>query len=132
VSVIVVSVTGGEPIAQDWQNWGPLWVALQVSLDHCTADVVGPSRPINRIGAHYSDEQFVPAPAKLRDRLTTPEIRLSSFVRNIDPSELQTTRRFEGGGGGAFQTLMLIGIDDPWVLADVEGFVSRMAKGMAT
>jgi hypothetical protein len=41
------------------------------------------------------------------------------------------TMKLEGAGGGPFQTLMLVGIEDPWVLADVEGFVSRTAKGMA-
>jgi hypothetical protein len=30
----------------------PLWVAMQVSLDHCTGDAVGLWRTINRIGAH--------------------------------------------------------------------------------
>jgi hypothetical protein len=29
------------------------WAALQMSLDHCTGDVVGRLRTINRIGAHY-------------------------------------------------------------------------------
>jgi hypothetical protein len=34
--------------------------------------------------------------------------------------------KLEGAGGGAFQTLMLVGIEDPLVLADVDGFLQRM------
>lgn len=38
------------------------------------------------------------------------------------------TMKLEGAGAGAFQTIMLVGIEDPLVLADVDGFVSRMAR----
>jgi hypothetical protein len=41
------------------------------------------------------------------------------------------TMKLEGAGGGPFQTVMLVGIEDPLVLADVAGFVGRMSKGMA-
>ena len=37
------------------------------------------------------------------------------------------TMKLEGAGAGAFQTIMLVGIEDPSVLADVDGFVARMA-----
>ena len=37
------------------------------------------------------------------------------------------TMKLEGAGAGAFQTIMLVGIEDPLVLADVDGFVARMA-----
>jgi hypothetical protein len=37
------------------------------------------------------------------------------------------TMKLEGAGAGAFQTVMLVGIEDPLVLGDVDGFVRRMA-----
>ncbi len=40
------------------------------------------------------------------------------------------TMKLEGAGGGPFQTIMLIGIEDPAVLEDVDGFVERMAQGL--
>jgi hypothetical protein len=72
--------------------------------------VVGLLRPISRIDAHYlvsnslikkyssacgtavagrslATEQCAPAPAKVRDRLTTPLIRRFKLVRNIDSSD---------------------------------------------
>jgi hypothetical protein len=40
------------------------------------------------------------------------------------------TMKLEGAGGGPFQTIMLVGIEDPDVLADVDGFVARMEHGL--
>jgi hypothetical protein len=40
------------------------------------------------------------------------------------------TMKLEGAGGGPFQTIMLVGIEDPAVLQDVDGFVSRMAVAL--
>jgi hypothetical protein len=40
------------------------------------------------------------------------------------------TLKLEGAGGGPFQTIMLIGIEDPAVLEDVDGFLERMARGL--
>jgi Acyclic terpene utilisation family protein AtuA len=40
------------------------------------------------------------------------------------------TMKLEGAGGGPFQTIMLVGIEDPDVLADVDGFVARMERGL--
>jgi hypothetical protein len=37
------------------------------------------------------------------------------------------TMKLEGAGAGPCQTVMLVGIEDPLVLEDVDGFVSRMA-----
>ncbi len=36
------------------------------------------------------------------------------------------TLKLEGAGAGPFQTIMLVGIEDPAVLADVDGFVKRL------
>jgi hypothetical protein len=36
------------------------------------------------------------------------------------------TMKLEGAGGGPFQTFMLVGIEDPAVLADIDGFLGRM------
>ncbi len=36
------------------------------------------------------------------------------------------TMKLEGAGAVAFQTIMLVGIEDPLVLADVDGFLTRM------
>ncbi|HSZ52733.1 MAG TPA: acyclic terpene utilization AtuA family protein [Caulobacteraceae bacterium] len=36
------------------------------------------------------------------------------------------TLKLEGAGGGPFQTLMLVGIEDPEVMADIDAFVARM------
>lgn len=40
------------------------------------------------------------------------------------------TMKLEGAGGGPFQTIMLVGIEDPAVLEDVDGFLSRMSHGL--
>jgi hypothetical protein len=40
------------------------------------------------------------------------------------------TMKLEGAGGGPFQTIMLVGVEDPAVMADVEGFVGRMAHAL--
>jgi hypothetical protein len=40
------------------------------------------------------------------------------------------TMKLEGAGGGPFQTVMLVGIEDPAVLEDVDGFVARMERGL--
>jgi hypothetical protein len=40
------------------------------------------------------------------------------------------TMKLEGAGGGLFQTMMFVGIEDPAVLADVDGFVARMAHAL--
>lgn len=36
------------------------------------------------------------------------------------------TMKLEGAAGGPFQTIMLVGIEDPAVLADLDGFMTRM------
>ena len=36
------------------------------------------------------------------------------------------TVKLEGAGGGPFQTIMLVGIEDPEVMADLDGFLERM------
>ena len=36
------------------------------------------------------------------------------------------TMKLEGAGGGPFQTVMLVGIQDPEVMADIDGFLERM------
>lgn len=41
------------------------------------------------------------------------------------------TMKLEGAGGGPFQTIMLVGIADPAVLADVDGFVGRMHHALS-
>ena len=40
------------------------------------------------------------------------------------------TMKLEGASAGAFQTIMLVGIEDPAVLADVDGFLARMAHAL--
>jgi hypothetical protein len=40
------------------------------------------------------------------------------------------TMKLEGAGGGPFQTIMLVGIEDPAVLEDVDSFLGRMALGL--
>ena len=40
------------------------------------------------------------------------------------------TMKLEGAGGGPFQTIMLVGIQDPAVLADIDGFLERMSKAL--
>jgi hypothetical protein len=40
------------------------------------------------------------------------------------------TMKLEGAGGGPFQTIMLVGIEDPDVLRDVDSFVARMERGL--
>lgn len=41
------------------------------------------------------------------------------------------TMKLEGAGGGPFQTIMLVGIEDPAVLRDVDAFVARMHAALA-
>ena len=40
------------------------------------------------------------------------------------------TMKLEGAGSGPFQTIMLVGIQDPEVLRDIDGFLERMAQGL--
>jgi hypothetical protein len=40
------------------------------------------------------------------------------------------TMKLEGASGGPFQTMMLVGIEDPAVLADVDGFVGRLSHAL--
>jgi hypothetical protein len=40
------------------------------------------------------------------------------------------TMKLEGAAGGPFQTIMLVGIEDPAVLADLDGFMERMAQAL--
>ena len=40
------------------------------------------------------------------------------------------TMKLEGAGGGPYQTIMLVGIEDPAVLADVDGFLARMSEAL--
>ena len=40
------------------------------------------------------------------------------------------TMKLEGAGGGPFQTIMLVGIEAPDVMADVESFVARMGQAL--
>ncbi len=40
------------------------------------------------------------------------------------------TLKLEGAGGGPFQTMMMVGIADPAVLADIDGFVARMHEAL--
>jgi hypothetical protein len=40
------------------------------------------------------------------------------------------TLKLEGAGGGQYQTLMLVGIQDPDVLNDVEGFHDRLLRAL--
>ncbi len=40
------------------------------------------------------------------------------------------TLKLEGAGAGPFQTMMLVGIEDPAVLADVDAFVGRMQHAL--
>jgi hypothetical protein len=40
------------------------------------------------------------------------------------------TMKLEGAGGGPFQTIMLVGIEDPDVLAGVDAFVARMERAL--
>jgi hypothetical protein len=40
------------------------------------------------------------------------------------------TMKLEGAAGGPFQTIMLVGIEDPAVLADLDGFMARMEQAL--
>lgn len=40
------------------------------------------------------------------------------------------TMKLEGAGGGPFQTIMLVGIEDPAVMADIDGFLARMTHAL--
>lgn len=40
------------------------------------------------------------------------------------------TMKLEGAGGGQYQTMMLVGIQDPDVLRDIEGFHDRMLQAL--
>lgn len=40
------------------------------------------------------------------------------------------TMKLEGAAGGEYQTIMLVGIQDPEVLADIDGFLERMHQYM--
>jgi hypothetical protein len=62
-------------------------------------------------------------------RYTALDARTVRVVGSIwEPSPY--THKLEGAGGGAFQTIMLVGIADPKVLGDVTGFVARLHEAL--
>jgi hypothetical protein len=104
---------------------------------------VAPLNPANRctpetVSAHMLYENS--DPFRLAEPGGVVDVTAAHYAAIDDRSVRVTGSRFErgpytmkleGAGGGPFQTVMLVGIADPLVLDDIDGFVGRMAKGMA-
>lgn len=52
------------------------------------------------------------------------------FVTGSEWEKTPYTLKLEGAGGGKFQTIMIVGVQDPDVLVDVEGFHDRLLKAL--
>jgi hypothetical protein len=104
---------------------------------------VAPLNPANRctpttVSAHMlyenSDPFRLAEPGGVLDVSATRYIDIDGRSVRVTGSRFERgpyTMKLEGAGGGPFQTIMLVGIADPLVLADVDGFVGRMSKGLA-
>ena len=99
---------------------------------------IAPLSPANRctpytVSAHMlyenSDPFRLTEPGGVLDVSASRYIALDERTVRVTGSRWEPapyTMKLEGAGGGPFQTMMFVGIEDPEVLADVDGFVGRM------
>jgi hypothetical protein len=103
---------------------------------------VEPLSPQNRctpqtVSAHMlyenSDPFRLAEPGGVLDVTEAQYVAIDERRVRVSGSRWETrpyTMKLEGAGGGPFQTMMLVGIEDPDVLKDVDSFIARMQQGL--
>jgi hypothetical protein len=103
---------------------------------------IEPLSPQNRctpetVSAHMlyenSDPFRLAEPGGVLDVIDARYVALDDRRVRVSGSRWETkpyTMKLEGAGGGPFQTMMLVGIEDPDVLKDVDSFVARMERAL--
>jgi hypothetical protein len=119
----------------------PTSPGVVISIDDTGFDVA-PLSPDNRctpytVSAHMLYENSDPfrlvEPGGVLDVTEARYVATDDRTVRVTGSRWETTPytlKLEGAGGGPFQTIMLIGIEDPAVLADVDGFLARMSHAL--
>lgn len=114
-------------------------VMMSVGSDHFTIEPLSPQNrcTVETVSAHMLYENSDPfrlvEPGGVLDVTDARYVALDDRRVRVTGSRWETkpyTMKLEGAGGGPFQTIMLVGIEDPDVLADVDGFVARMEQGL--
>lgn len=129
----------GECGGQCAQERGVSGVLLSVGQDGFEVEPLSPAAhcTVHSVSAHMLYENTDPF------RLTEPggvlDVTQARYAQ-VDPRTVRVsgsawdekpyTMKLEGAGGGRYQTLMLVGIQDPDVLADIEGFHDRMLEAL--
>lgn len=95
---------------------------------HCT---------VHSVSAHMlyenTDPFRLPEPGGVLDVTRARYSQLDPRTVRVTGSEWDAkpySMKLEGAGGGQFQTIMLVGIQDPDVLADIDGFHDRMLAAL--
>lgn len=99
-----------------------------VQAAHCT---------VHSVSAHMLYENTDPfrllEPGGVLDVTRARYVQVDPRIVRVSGSAWDTkpySMKLEGAGGGRFQTLMLVGIQDPDVLADIDGFHDRMLAAL--
>jgi hypothetical protein len=119
----------------------PTSPGVMMSIDRA-GFTIEPLSPQNRctpetVSAHMlyenSDPFRLTEPGGVLDVTDARYVALDDRRVRVTGSRWETkpyTMKLEGAGGGPFQTIMLVGIEDPSVLQDVDSFVTRMERGL--
>lgn len=103
---------------------------------------IAPLSPLNRctpetVSAHMLYENSDPfqllEPGGVLDVTDAQYVAIDARCVRVTGSRWATkpyTMKLEGAGGGPFQTIMLVGIEDPDVLENVDSFITRMGRGL--
>jgi hypothetical protein len=119
----------------------PTSPGVMISIDR-SGFTVAPLAPQNRctpetVSAHMlyenSDPFRLAEPGGVLDVTDAQYVAIDERSVRVTGSRWETkpyTMKLEGAGGGPFQTIMLVGIEDPDVLAGVDAFVARMERAL--
>jgi hypothetical protein len=147
-----VPIMHGADVAASWHaakiaecgglcTLNPTSPGIMMSIDR-DGFTIAPLSPQNRctpetVSAHMlyenSDPFRLAEPGGVLDVTDANYVAIDERRVRVTGSRWETkpyTMKLEGAGGGPFQTMMLVGIEDPDVLADVDGFVARMEHGL--
>ena len=114
-------------------------VMMSIGRDGFTVEPLSPQNSCTpeTVSAHMLYENSDPfrlvEPGGVLDVTDAAYVALDERRVRVTGSRWETkpyTMKLEGAGGGPFQTIMLVGIEDPNVLADVDSFVARMERGL--
>ena len=129
----------GECGGQCAQERGVSGALLTVRADGFDVEPLSPAAhcTVHSVSAHMLYENTDPfrliEPGGVLDVTRARYVQLDPRTVRVTGSEWDQTpytMKLEGAGGGQYQTLMLVGIQDPDVLADIEGFHDRMLAAL--